>query len=241
MIRFAQVDIGSNTAVPCALCATQAETPVFRPSEEISADVDSACRGWRSPPGPNVLFAGAEPFLHPHLPVLISGARSAGAQRIGVRTDGRALAQGDNARGSISAGVRLYEFVFLGGDAVAHDRLTAAPGSFQLALSGLGALRVAAERLGSEIALRGRVPVCVHNVRELPEVCAVLAREQCATIQLDLAPGLDVHSALPWLIAGAETGMVNGSWVAISGIEPSLLGSHALHATDPISLDGEVS
>lgn len=238
MIHFAHIAIGTDHGVCCARCAPAAHEPTFRSAKEITHDIDRACAVWEQPPGPNILLAGAEPFRHPQLPALVVAARSAGAQRVGLRTDGVALAHGDNAHGSVSAGVRLYEFMVVGGEASSHDRITERPGSFVSALSGLSRVREAAQSSGVEVALRGRIPVCAHNLLEVPAACGALARGGCATVRLECSAVLDARKALPWLIAGAETGMVNGTWVVIAGVESGLLGSHALHATDPIQVEG---
>lgn len=238
MIHFAHIAIGTDPGVRCARCVPAAHESAFRSAAEVSRDIDRVCAAWERKPGPNILFIGAEPFRHPQLPALVVAARSAGVQRVGLRTDGVALAHGENAHGSVSAGVRLYEFMVVGGEAVSHDRITERPGSFASALSGLGRVRKAARDSGVEVALRGRIPVCPHNLLEVPAACGALAREGCATVRLECSAGLDARKALPWLIAGAETGMINNAWVVIAGVEPELLGGHALHATDPIQVEG---
>ncbi|MDO8987468.1 MAG: hypothetical protein Q7V14_04510, partial [Coriobacteriia bacterium] len=105
MIEFARIPIGTGGAAICARC--QPPTAILHTSsDEILSCVKRVAQRAEGSGSPNVLLDGAEPFRHPSLPAILSGARAAGVERIAMVTDAGALGVADNASGSISAGLR---------------------------------------------------------------------------------------------------------------------------------------
>lgn len=205
MLEFAEVTIGQGAPSPCVRCHPRDANPsAFMPAATVLEAAAAIAKGWHSPPGPNVAFIGPEPFAHPELPSIVSGAAAAGFERIRLRTDAGALASGGNAAGVVAAGVLHVEVILLGGDAETHDRATGRPGLFDAARAGVAAYRAAAPRA----AVTGFVPVCKHSAPHLCESVGALAQWGAVSIELWIQPDYRVD---PTLIAAAfQTAVVNG-------------------------------
>lgn len=230
MISFAEVAVGRGGIVACRQCAP-AEPATFVPAEQVLAHVRAAVSAWQAEPGPNVAFVGAEPFAHPELPALVTGAVEAGASRIRLRTDGRALIVSDNAAGALLAGVRHLELVLLAGDQASHDALCGRPGSFAEAIAGAAAFCEAAASEHAPIALAGLVPVCPHNLHDVAAAIGALAHAGAVTVTLDVSPPVATSAgSTSWLAAAIETGTVNGAWVHVRGVPADKIPVSPLHA-----------
>lgn len=234
MLRFAEVAVGEGEGTACARCGLTPE-PSHAPAERVVAAIESACAAWPGPGAANVSLGGPEPFSHPELPVIVAAAVAAGAARIRLVSDARALATGENAAGCQAAGVRHLRVVCLG-DAAVHDVLAGGPGRHAAALAGMRAWRAAAEAGGHGTYLSALVPVCEHNVGDLHLAVAACARAGAREVALRLAPALDVPRALPFVAAACDTGTVNRVWVSVEGAGPDALGERSLHALAPLPL-----
>lgn len=226
VIRFAHISLGEGGGPACHRCARPVPATRFRAGDDVRAEIREVAADWEVPGGPNVLFDGFEPFAHPELPALIEAARSSGYRRIGLETDGGALAQAGNAAGSLHAGVRHLRIRTLGLDE-AGDELAGRPGLAFLVTSGVRLFREAAEAAGVPVAVSAAVPVCAHNADALPAIVAALARAGVGAVRLEGAGQGGVRLA-DRVAAACDTGTVNRVWVEASGLP--LPDTHASHA-----------
>jgi MoaA/NifB/PqqE/SkfB family radical SAM enzyme len=234
MLAFRDIPLGRGEESACLRCAgsrPRSSGESIEPEARIDSALDDA-------PGVGVFFSDVGPLDHPDLSRLAAHAARAGASRIAVRTSGRSLADPGAAARLLESGVRIVEVVFLGSSGRAHDALTGVQGSFQAAAAGVGNLRSAADALRVKVAVRGRVPVCRHNVQDLPATVMHLAESGVSSIVLACDPALDVRRSIDWIAAACDTGTVNRVWVAVSGMDEEVLGDKALHAVDAISFTG---
>jgi hypothetical protein len=222
-LRFAEVPLGSGGFPSCTRC-TSPEAFAPRPAADVIAEALEAIESWDHAtlgPGPNIVFAGAEPFSHPELPSVIFAAAEAGASRISLRTSGEALSLAENAAGVIHAGVRHVEVVLLG-DGDHHQLVTGRPGSFAAISQGVRALADAAREQHVSVAVSGRVPVCRHNLEHVPAAVAALSELGASEVVLEV--GVAAASSAEggrWLASACDTGVVNGTWVSVSSSKPS--------------------
>lgn len=228
MLRFAEVAVGDGEGTACVRCA-EAAASSLAPAAAVVSAIGAACEAWPGPGAPNVSLGGPEPFSHPELPALVASAVAAGAARIRLVSDARALAAGENAAGCQVAGVRHLRVVCLG-DASVHDVLAGGPGRHEAAVAGMRAWRAAAQAAGHRTHLSVLVPVCPHNVRDLHLTVGAVAPEGVREVVLRLAPALDVAEAGPFIAAACDTGTVNRVWVSVEGVSPDALAERRLHA-----------
>lgn len=225
MLPFARVEVGSPGERRCRLCQPSNPATVWRAVADIAAELKEVVSEWTATVGPSVLLAGAEPFSHPSLPAIVAAARSAGFERIGLETDATALVRGENARGSLLAGVRhLCVLLFCVGEL--GDAMAGVPGASSAALQGLERfVRVAAdERLA--VAVSVNIQVCRHNVEHLPVLVAAAARTGAAHVVLEAAEGV-AEDAATIVAAACDTGTVNRVWVDVYGLP--LPATHTVH------------
>lgn len=221
------------------MCARSDEPrePELRPGEEVRLAIDEAMGAFRGGPGPNLTFTDAEAFLHPELPALITHAVEAGAQRVGITTSGVAFTQGGNAAGCIHVGVRHVDVVLLGGRDT-HDSLVGTSGSYEAAKRGLEAFQGAAADAGVRVAVMGHVPVCKHNVHEIPDAVATFVEMGAIGVHLQPHRDLDVKRHVEWFGAAFQTGIMHGVWVCAEPTDLELFGKWALHVGDPCHVGG---
>ena len=238
VIEFAEISVGSGGIARCVACGAP-EPRVLRASAQIVAEIDARTLGWNTGPGPNFAFVGTEPFAHPELPALVAAAVAAGAQRIRLRTDAGALAIPGNAAGVIHAGVRQVEVVLLGGDASIHDALAGRAGLFDAALEGLRAFSSAALAVDAHVAVCAFIPVCAHNLTQLPAAVSACASAGAVSAVLSMPAALSGSSAArEWIGAALDTGTVNGVWVSVQGVAADTLPRSPLYARSPTSTLG---
>lgn len=182
VLVFREVIIGEGGIAGCVRCAGRVSVAP-RLAEEVGEDLRRAASELDRP-GPNVVFAGFEPFAHPELPTLVRLAVDAGYERIRLRTDAGALSSPGNAEGVLGAGVRQIEVVLLGaGDE--HDSLTGRSGLFAAAMQGVSRFAAVADASGLDVGITGLVPVCRHNVQHVPEAVAALASLGAVAVTID--------------------------------------------------------
>ncbi len=241
MIQFVEIPLGRGSACACARCAAPVERE-FYSAEVIRVRVGDAIATWSTGPGPNVLFSGPEPFSHPELPGIITSASAAGVERISLRTDAGALSIPGNAEGVLAAGVRQLQVVMLAGTAETHDALTSRVRLFDAAVSGLAAFRSAATASQSHVAITGLVPVCAHNLSDLPATVAALARAGAVAVEIAASPAVASGAGFTdWTDAAIDTGLVNGVWVSVTGVESAMQPRTDLHAVTPFTLAADAS
>lgn len=235
MIHFAELALGIGGEVRCSRCHGAPESPTYRRAEEVSADIATACSLWNEAPGPNIALTGAEPFGHPELPAIVTAAIGAGCRRLCLKTDAVALRSAANAGGSLMAGVRHLRWPILGGTPGVHDALVGAPGAFEASVAGIRSFRAIAAEEGLDVSVTAFVPVCRHNVHDLPVVAgaAVEAGADRVVVRIEDG-GLDLAGSIPWIVAACDTGVVNGVWVEVDGVPFCLLEGYDLHLADAI-------
>ena len=235
MIGFVDVALGAGGGAGCARCHPAQARITYRPVDEIAEEIASVCGSWVGRLGPNVRLTGAEPFGHPELPAIVSAAAAAGCRRIGVDTDAIALRSHSNAGGALMAGVRHVRVTLLGGAAGLHDALAGASGLFESTREGVRSYRAVADAEGTAVSVTALVPICRHNVHELPS--AVAAAIECGVdsvlLRLD-DEDADTRALAPWVTAACDTGVVNGVWVEVEGVPFCDLPGYDLHVSDAV-------
>lgn len=235
MIRFAEVSLGIGGGVRCSRCHGAPEPAAYRRAEEVSADVATVCSVWNEAPGPNIALTGAEPFGHPELPGIVTAAIGAGCRRLCLETDAIALRSTANAGGSLMAGVRHLRWPILGGTPGVHDALAGTPGAFEASVAGIRSFRAIAAEEGLDVSITALVPVCRHNVHDLPAVAGAASEAGADRVVLRIEDGgLDLPGSIPWIVAACDTGVVNGVWVEVDGVPFCLIESYDLHLADAV-------
>lgn len=235
MLGFVSVSVGTGSPARCARCHGAAPAVAYRPASDAVADIAAVAQGWSAGPGPNVAVCGPEPFGHPELPSIVTGAAQAGVVRLRLETDAAALASPANASGSVAAGVRHLRFRLLGGSPGMHDALVGEAGALDATLEGVRAFAAAADGQNAAVSITALVPVCRHNVRDLAAAvgAALDAGADEVTLLIDDG-GLDVRAAVPWITAACDTGIVNGVWVEVDGLGYCILPGYDLHLADTV-------
>jgi len=104
-----------------------------------------------------MLHGPGEPTLHPDLAALVRAIRRAGVARIGVVTNGRALAYPDRVAALAALRLRLIAVTLWDPDASEHDRLVRAEGAASQSLAGL--TRLARALRGTETVVAARIMI----------------------------------------------------------------------------------
>jgi hypothetical protein len=235
MIRFSEVPIGSGPRVRCTRCAADDTPMTFRPAAEVVAEASAACASWSGGAGPNIRLTGAEPFAHPELPAVITGVIGAGCRRLELESDAIGLRSPANARGALLSGVRHVRTTFLAGTEGVHDALAGAPGVFEAAREGIAAFTGVAAVEGIDVSVTVVVPVCRHSAHDLPAAIGAAVEAGADRVEMRIADGgLDLTSALPWIVASCDTGVVNGVWVEVEGVPFCLMPGYDLHLADAV-------
>jgi hypothetical protein len=235
VIRFADVAVGSGGEVRCSRCHGEQQPVSYRPTAEIVAEIAMTCEAWNEPPGPNVALTGAEPFGHPDLPALVGAAVDAHCRRLCLETDAVAMRSSQNAGGSLMAGVRHLRWTILGGTPGVHDVLLGTPGALDLSVEGVRSFRSIAAEESIPVSVTTVVPVCRHNVHDLPAAAGLAVDAGADRVLLRVEDGgLDLTAALPWIVAACDTGVVNGVWVEVEGVGFCLLPGYDLHLSDAV-------
>ena len=235
MIRFARVAVGSGGEVRCSRCHGEPQAATYRSAVEVTAEIAMVCALWEGLPGPNLALGGAEPFGHPDLPALVGAAVEAHCQRLCLDSDAVALRSPQNAGGSLMAGVRHLSWTILGGTPGVHDALLGAPGALDASVEGVRSFESIAAAETVDVSVTAVVPVCRHNVHDLPAAAGLVVDAGADRVLLRIEDGgLDLRSALPWIIAACDTGVVNGVWVEVEGVPFCLLPGYDLHLSDAI-------
>lgn len=223
MFEFSTISL-SGSATPqthCIRCSSEPRVPAS--FEEARGALDAATDA------DGVMFMGYEPFAHPELVRLLAHARGRGIRRIGLSTDGGALANISNAAGCLDAGVRLFELVVLGNDAKTHDYLAGAPGLYDAMRRGVENIRTLSSARGYHIAIVALIELCQHNLDQLPLFAARCADLGVNAVRLVIAPQLSVDPALISALDDALTAF----GIALFGDQVSALGGVELYTLTP--------
>lgn len=174
MYTFEKLEIGVGGVAPCKRCVNP--KPQFHSIERISAQVSGQ---------ENVMFAGFEPFAHPHLVSLLQHPAFTTCNRLGIQTDGGALVSSGNVAGTLQSGITLYEFVLRGGDQLSHEELTGRAGLFGSALAGIKNTREVADAQGNEIFITGVIPICRHNAEHFLSTVSTFTQTGVDAIRIE--------------------------------------------------------
>lgn len=227
LIPFGFITLGAGGLPRCARCPASGPGLVFGESTEIRTRIDEAVASWVCVPGPNLVLGGAESFAHPDLPALVAYAVQAGVERLALETGGGPLATGENAAGALHVGVRHIVVHYVPRDEPVSDT-PASTDTEALALSGIRAFRRAAKTRGAKVAISAVIPVCRHTAPHLPSAVADLADAGVGSVSLvGDAEALAGSALLAQVTAACDTGVVNGVWVDVSGVELPV--SHSAH------------
>jgi MoaA/NifB/PqqE/SkfB family radical SAM enzyme len=231
MLAFRQVPMAAGPEAICRRCAgpeahadSDAAATDSRLQEALSVEVDAG-----------LFFTDTGALDLDGLVRLAGEAARSGASRIALRTSGRPVRDTQAAHALLQGGFRVLEVVFLGPGPEQHDALVGIPGGFDAAADAIAFVSEAATALGVRVALRGRIPVCRHNLKDAPATVMRLAELGVSSMVLACDPALDVRRSADWVAAACDTGTVNRVWVAVSGMPEPALGDKALHAVDVVS------
>jgi hypothetical protein len=234
VLHFTEVRLGTGQGTRCERCHGPAEPGVYTSASILTGIIAQAVLEAQKT-GSDVAFTGPEPFDHPELPPLVAMAVSAGVARLRIDTDAAALSNPANAAGSMAAGVRHLRVTLLGGSSGTHDALLGKPCAFEAALMGMRAFVRAGQEAEVAISMTALVPVCRHNVRDLPAVVAAAGEAGAHSVLLRIDDGgVDLGAALPWMNAACDTGVVNGVWVEVEGLPYCMAPDATLHLADTV-------
>jgi hypothetical protein len=229
MLHFEDIVLGQGAGSGCVRCKGES-TETLRDQAEIVCEIRDVARTWGAKPGPNLTLTGAEPFHHPALGQIVADAVNAGAQRICLDSDCAALGSAETARTVLDSGVRHMQFTLLGSTPALHDALLGRPGAFEATMNGVSTFVEIARAGEVPVHVSARLPVCHHNLRDLPMIVTAAARAGAAKARLVIEdPGLDLRSAAPWVEAACDSGIVNSLWVEVQGVPHGLAGGWELH------------
>ena len=148
------------------------------PADPSIAEVVAAANGGPSAAG--WLVSGGEPTLREDLPELLRALSDAGAPRLGLVSDGLALASERAARDLASFGLRRLRVGFHCARSDAHDWLVGLPGAARRAVRSMRAAAAAGLELEAEIVVtRPTMPY-------LEETVLVLARYGVRAVHFEL-------------------------------------------------------
>ena len=231
MLAFRQVPMAAGAEATCRRCAgPDAHAAVdavgidSRLQDALPVEADTG-----------VFFTDTGSLGLDGLVRLAGEAARSGASRIALRTSGRPLRDIQAAEALVRSGVRVLEVLFLGPGPEQHDALAGVPGGFDAAADSVVLVNEAAAALGVRVALRGRIPVCRHNLHDAPATVMRLAELGVSSMVLACDPALDVRRSADWVAAACDTGTVNRIWVAVCGMSGPALGDKALHAVDVLT------
>ena len=235
MIEFVDISLGDGPQVQCGRCAGSPERAAFRSGAEVVEEAGAACKGWSRGTGPNIRLTGAEPFTHQELPRIVAGVMEAGCRRLAIDTDAVALRSAQNAHGALSAGVRHIRVTFLAGTEGVHDALAGMPGIFDSTREGVAAYRTTADAAQLPVSITVSVPVCRHNLRDLPSAVGAAVEAGADRVEITVTDGgIDLAAAVPWIVAACDTGVVNGVWVEVGGVPFCMLAGYDMHLADAV-------
>jgi len=218
MLRFEEIALGEYGSPRCRRCRS-AGAETIRDDAAIIEDIHRAAGSWSGGPGPNLAFCGIEPFRHPQLAGILAAAVEVGAKRIRLDSDATALGALDASRLAIDAGVRHLQFDLRGSTASLHDPLAGGAEAFDGALRGVAEFGRVAEGSGTAIQISARIPVCPHNLQDLPGIVGTASKAGVSLIRLVIEePKLNLRTAAPWIEAACDTGIVHATWVGVEGV-----------------------
>jgi organic radical activating enzyme len=133
------VAVGRACDGACVFCAQEG---LAREAFD-DASLDRALDEVRAIGADGVTFVGGEPALDARIEGLVGRARASGFSRVGLQTNGRALARPGRLDALVRAGLTDLHLSIHGAEARVHDWHTGVDGSFDAAMSTTAAARAA--------------------------------------------------------------------------------------------------
>jgi hypothetical protein len=140
MARRSAVSLGRPCDSGCVFCAQRGLEPSSASDAEIEGALEEARRGGSDA----VTFVGGEPAIDARLGALVKRARELGFARVGVQTNGWALAEPGRVEALAAAGLTDVHLSIHGGDARVHDWHVGRAGAFDAAMRTWSAARASA-------------------------------------------------------------------------------------------------
>ena len=178
-----------------------------------------------------VSFQGGEPTIWPDLASLVGHARALGFDHASVVTNGRRLADARFAAQLLEAGLDGITVSVLGPDAATHDRLAAAPGSFDQLVAGLRNVQAHAARSSRPVTISANVVTSGLSYASLAEEVALLADLGVSSLTVHLVrfSGMANDPAIRALL-GFDARAIAGPLRAAAGVAARR--GVGLHASD---------
>ena len=161
---------------PCPRCLRSASTGQTAATEPVRLQALASRIEELAAADVSVMLRGFEPFQHPDLVGIIQTLAEAKPRRIGMRTDGAALANLRDAQGCIDNGVRVFEIPFLPREMDALSQTAPMEASF----AGIRGIRSASAALGAAVFICADITICTHT-----------AKYFTTTVQAAIAAGVD--------------------------------------------------
>ena len=180
MILFHELNIGTSVSGggvrPCPRCFRAVSTGQVAVAEPVRLQALTPRIEKLAAADVSVMLRGFESFQHPDLVGIIHTLVEAKPRRIGIRTDGAALANSRDAQGCIDNGVRVFEIPFLPREMDALSQTAPLEASF----AGIRGIRSASAALATAVFVCADITICMHT-----------AKYFTATVQAAIAAGVD--------------------------------------------------
>ena len=217
MILFHELNIGTGNSGggvrPCPRCLRSASTGQAAATEPIRLQALAPRIEELAAAGASVMLRGFEPFQHPDLvgiiqtlamatgevPLAVGTTENSAAsvttnstpttkiRRIGMRTDGAALANLRDAQGCIDNGVRVFEIPFLPREMDALSQTAPLEASF----AGIRGIRSASAALGVAVFICADITICMHTAKYFTTTVQAVIAAGVDAIRLSCGGGCD--------------------------------------------------
>lgn len=228
------VAVGLACDGACVFCAQDGLSPEPVAEDVVRARLTAA----RAAGADAVTFVGGEPAIDPRLAGWVAAARAAGFARVGVQSNGVALAEPGRVAALADAGLTDLHLSIHGAEARVHDWHAGRPGAFDAALRTLAAARAAALEVvvvtlitRSTFRVLSAVPRLLA-ARGVGAWCLDVPRwrGRAATANDRVVPRLAL--ALPFALHALDAARALGLRAMVRGAPACLLGPFAAHAID---------
>jgi hypothetical protein len=139
MVRRSAVSLGRPCDGACVFCAQEGLEPTRQGDAQVERQLDAARTGGAD----GVTFVGGEPAVDGRLEAFVARARSLGFARVGVQTNGFALAAPGRVEALAQAGLSDVHLSIHAAEARAHDWHAGRAGAFEAAMRTFSAARAA--------------------------------------------------------------------------------------------------
>ena len=177
MGKLLSIETGFTCNSRCKYC-TQLDYRVIPQADKLDLSTDEikerirygAANGYDQ-----IGFSGGEPTIRPDFIELIRYARTLPFSRIGVTSNGRMFAYRKFAEEAMLAGLDGFTFSLHGHTPAIHDRIAAAPGALEQALTGLQNIAAVKKQHGLAAHLMNNQILLPDNTGQIKEMVELLA------------------------------------------------------------------